>query len=110
MNNESSGFEYSSGMDVIFGEAVPRFDMLIDPVSNKEDSTLRPEIIETNKENGDSCDLVPPVNGDSADQNIQSHDKGKAVVVQQKYGASMYYIMIIHFDVYNMLLAEVEIF
>ena len=109
MNNESSGFECSSGMDVIFGEAVPRFDMLIDPVSNKEDSTLRPEIIEIKNENGDSCDLVPPVIGDSTDQNIQSPDKGKTVVVQQKYGASMYHIMIIHFD-NNMLLAEVEIF
>ena len=108
MNNESSGFEYNRGMDVIFGEAVPRFDVLIDPVSNKEDSTLHPEIIEIEKENGDSRDQEPPINGDSTDQNFQSHDKGKTVVVQQKYGASMYYIMIIHFD-NNMFLAEVEI-
>ena len=103
MNNESSGFECSSGMDVIFGEAVPRFDVLIDPISNKEDSTLRPEKIDVEKENGDSRDLVPPINGDGTDQNIQSPNKGKAVVVQQKYGASMYYIMITHIDmVYNL--------
>ena len=89
MSNEFSELALSRGVDVIFGEVVPNFDVLVNPVSTKEDSTVRCEKVENTKENGDDCDLVPPVNGDSTDQNMSSPNKGKAVVVQQKYGASM---------------------
>ena len=41
MSNEFSELAYSSGMDVIFGEVVPNFELLVNPVSNTEDSTVR---------------------------------------------------------------------